>query len=504
MPIGKRQRYHLEPPCGLMNDPNGLACYNGKYYAFFQWNRFAKDHTSKEWGWFESDDLTRWTFRGTALMPDQLYDRDGVLSGSAAAGDEGLYLYYTGKVKVNGQRRSHQCVALMRDGRHIIKLGPVVGTPAACTEHFRDPNVRRLRSGAFLMVLGGQRAADGKGSVFAYRSTDGRHFTPAGELASSDAYEMIECPELLDLGGRHVLLYCPQRRDNARDVCGESFSVYKPVRLDEATMTLPAAEDRNLDQGYVRMDAGFDFYAPQTMACPDGRHLLFAWMSRMEEPQERVFSAGDPYIHCLTMPRELSWQGGRLIQRPARELCQLMGAPVPCKAAAVEDLAVSAAALAERGLPGLTDEKDAQGEKSLPGPAGEKRPAPAGAPASALIARPRTRSWRAQLRLSADDAPHELRVGVNGDALIAYDGAAGRLALTRESLDQTGPESRSIALPALIDLDIWSDTSSVEVFVNGGEAVLSARIAPGAGEPCALIAGAPDSAEISVSEIADR
>lgn len=52
-----RQQYHLEPDCGLLNDPNGLAYFKGKYHVFFQWNRFAKNHSYKEWGLFTSPDL---------------------------------------------------------------------------------------------------------------------------------------------------------------------------------------------------------------------------------------------------------------------------------------------------------------------------------------------------------------------------------------------------------------------------------------------------------------
>ena len=29
--------YHIYPEYGLLNDPNGLAYYNGKYHLFHQW-----------------------------------------------------------------------------------------------------------------------------------------------------------------------------------------------------------------------------------------------------------------------------------------------------------------------------------------------------------------------------------------------------------------------------------------------------------------------------------
>ena len=58
MSIDIRQKFHLEPNVGLLNDPNGLIQYKGIYYVFFQWNRFEKNLTYKEWGLFTSKNLT--------------------------------------------------------------------------------------------------------------------------------------------------------------------------------------------------------------------------------------------------------------------------------------------------------------------------------------------------------------------------------------------------------------------------------------------------------------
>ena len=77
---------------------------------------------------------------------------------------------------------------------------------------------------------------------------------------------------------------------------------------------------QNLDEGRKKMDQGFDFYAPQTFTSPDGRKILFAWMSRMEEEEEKLFGAGESSIHCMTLPRELSYRNGELCQLPVREL----------------------------------------------------------------------------------------------------------------------------------------------------------------------------------------
>ena len=70
----------------------------------------------------------------------------------------------------------------------------------------------------------------------------------------------------------------------------------------------------------VSLDYGLDFYAPQTFTSPDGRKILFAWMSRMEEEEEKLFGEGESSIHCMTLPREISYRNGELCQLPVREL----------------------------------------------------------------------------------------------------------------------------------------------------------------------------------------
>lgn len=36
-----RQQFHVQPPYGLLNDPNGFAYYQGKYHLFYQWFPFG-------------------------------------------------------------------------------------------------------------------------------------------------------------------------------------------------------------------------------------------------------------------------------------------------------------------------------------------------------------------------------------------------------------------------------------------------------------------------------
>ena len=65
------------------------------------------------------------------------------------------------------------------------------------------------------------------------------------------------------------------------------------------------------------VDYGIDFYAPQTVAAPDGRRIMIGWMQNWDACGIR--SPEEPWFGQMSLPRELSLKDGRLYQRPVRE-----------------------------------------------------------------------------------------------------------------------------------------------------------------------------------------
>lgn len=449
----KKQWFHLEPPRGLLNDPNGLAFFRGKYYVFFQWNRFAKDHSYKEWGMFTSTDMLNWTFEGSALLPDQTYDKCGTYSGSGLMIDHKLCLFYTGNVKKDGRRKSSQCMAVTDDGHTFLKLGKVIETPEEYTEHFRDPKVFRTRENGYYMVIGGQRK-NGKGAVALFHSGDGFKWEYSGMPAVTESYEMIECPDLFQLSGEYVLLYNPQSRDNEKDKDIFSFSAAKFIKFDEQKGFF---NDNDLDRNFFRIDYGFDFYAPQTFEDANGRRILYAWMSRMDSAQESAFAGGEPRIHCLTLPRELRIREGKLLQMPVRELEQLKGEAV-------------------RAV--RTD-------------------------SGAYELNPPERAY--SLRFSADDPKRKIAVRFHGgEASLTWFPKEQMVRFCRKNWLTGLEEQRECTLETFTEAEIWSDQSSLEIFLNGGEAVMSSRIFPAGDKMEVIISGIGGSGEIRMNRIKEE
>ncbi|WP_227317355.1 sucrose-6-phosphate hydrolase [Cedecea davisae] len=315
-------RWHHAPVTGLMNDPNGFVWFSGRWHLFYQWNPLTPDHKYKCWGHWSSADLLHWRHEPLALMPSQDYDRNGCYSGSAVDNQGRLTLCYTGNVKFDdGGRTAWQCLAVENERGEFDKIGPVLALPEGYTGHVRDPKVWQ-HNGRWYMVLGAQDK-DKRGKVLLFSSPDLHVWDSEGEIAGNgingltDAGYMWECPDLFELGGRHVLICCPQ--GIAREP--ERFLNVYPAACLIGDFDYSTASFRHGELN--ELDAGFEFYAPQTAQAPDGRRLLVGWMGVPDGEEMLQPTLANGWIHQMTCLRELTLQNGKLYQRPIAELAAL-------------------------------------------------------------------------------------------------------------------------------------------------------------------------------------
>ncbi|MFD1773332.1 glycoside hydrolase family 32 protein [Paenibacillus rhizophilus] len=432
-----RQGYHIQPKTGLLNDPNGFAFFQGEYHLFYQWFPLGPVHGLKYWYHTSSPDLVHWTNRGVALRPDRNFDSHGVYSGSAIEHDGRLYLMYTGNTRDdNWERLPYQCMAQMEKDGSIHKFqSPVIGgPPSGYTDHYRDPKVWH-QDGFFYAVIGAQRS-NLTGCAVLYRSIDLHKWELLGELRTGlpDFGYMWECPDYFELAGQGILCFCPQgaRLDEPGNIYPAGYLIGEPLDV----------ETRDFRHGDFRLlDRGFDFYAPQTTLTPDGRRILVGWMGLPDVPYP---TDDHGWAHCLTLPRELRVEGGRLYQLPARELQAL------------------------RGKESFSIGKISDGTYSPPGFSGSR--------------------YELLIEFNNVDAFEfgvGLRTGEGERTVLVCDSRDSRLMLDRTLSGRPIAAEygmvRSCAVnPSAVKLQLFVDTSSVEVFVDDGREVFTARIFPDA------------------------
>ncbi|MBY0203904.1 beta-fructofuranosidase [Paenibacillus intestini] len=439
-----RQGYHIQPVTGLLNDPNGFSFYEGYYHLFYQWFPLGTEHGMKYWYHTRSKNLVTWENVGIAIEPGTPYDSHGAYSGSAIEKDGKLNLIYTGNTRdENWIRHPFQCLAFMDEQNVITKFEhPVISdVPTGYTEHFRDPKVW-LHEDVYYGVIGAQRT-DETGCTVLYCSEDLKHWQFLGEIGttlSSFGY-MWECPDYLELEGQGVLIFSPQgipaESDRYQNIYQSGYLIGEPLNLETREFTHGEFEE---------LDRGFDFYAPQTMHSPDGRRIMVAWMGL---PDLAYPTDDSGWAHCLTIPRQLSIQGGKLIQQPVPEMAQLR--------------------------------KDQQGIRIQDSLSNESR----------SFAGFNGIAYELQCEISQNDADLvgiEFRASDTEKTVIQYDRLQRKLILDRSqsgaALSEASGTIRTCTLNEDIDVDaviklhMFVDSSSVEIFVNDGQEVFTSRIFP--------------------------
>jgi beta-fructofuranosidase len=320
--------FHLMPPVGWLNDPNGLCFYQGEYHVFFQYSPESPLGGRKFWGHYVSPDLVNWKYLGAPLLTDTLWDRDGVYSGSAFTEDGALELFFTGNVKEPGDfdyisagRQANILYTKSSNGVDFEEKQLLLTNkdyPPSYTCHVRDPKVWE-ENGRYFMIMGGRRKND-QGAVMIYSSADKKKWHLQREITSPEPFGyMWECPDLFRMEDKYFLLCCPQglspEEDRYQNLYQSGCFLCDDFSLKEKNEYLCAPES------FRELDWGFDFYAPQTFTDENGRRILIGWAGIPEETRygnEPIIREG--WQHCLTVPRELSFDGRILRQSPVREL----------------------------------------------------------------------------------------------------------------------------------------------------------------------------------------
>ncbi len=443
----QRPGFHLSAPVGWMNDPNGLSFYKGKYHLFFQYHPYDSHWGPMHWGHAVSRDLLHWEYLPCALAPDTDYDGEGCFSGTALELPDGRHLLcYTGvsrEVGPDGKTRVFQTQNLaFGDGENYEKYpgNPILTArdlpEGGSAADFRDPKILRLPDGRFRLLAANNSKAFG-GTILLYESRDLEHWELLGVTAKNCGRLglMWECPDIFRLDGTDVLLI------SAQDMLPKGFEYHN----GNGTVALLGAfgEDSPVfrEQADQAVDYGIDFYAPQTILTPDGRRVMIGWLQNWDTCNQHFRNS--PWFGQMSLPRELFVKDGRLCQRPLRELEGLRGEPIRYDNVLLEDGIVS--------LPGLRG-RMLELELEL-WPEGELY-------------------QRFALRFAEDETFHTTVSFRPHESVLKLDRkfSGSRRAIIHQRRAKVAHESGRLKLRVILD------RFSCEVFVGGGEQVLSMAV----------------------------
>jgi fructan beta-fructosidase len=327
-----RPQFHFTPDSMWMNDPNGMVYYEGEYHLFYQHHPFSNVWGPMHWGHAISEDLIHWEHLPIALYPDSL---GTIFSGSAVIdwnnssglgnGKEppmvAIFTHHNHELeKAGSDLFQYQSIAYSPDrGRTWIKYqeNPVLKNPGI--RDFRDPKVSWYEEGQkWMMVF----AAHDR--ILFYSSPNLTDWEKESEFSMDRApgEGVWECPDFfpLSIGEEDKWILLVSIGNGGPN--GGSGTKYYLGDFNGKTFTCDHPEE-----GSRWIDYGKDNYAGVTWSdipSEDGRRLFMGWMSNWQYAQSVPTAR---WRSAMTLPRELRLkafeEGYRLTSLPAAELTQL-------------------------------------------------------------------------------------------------------------------------------------------------------------------------------------
>lgn len=152
------------------------------------------------------------------------------------------------------------------------------------------------------------------------------------------------------------------------------------------------------------------------------RRILIGWMGIPDADYDNDATVAYDWIHALTMPRELEWKDGKILQHPLKEMKDLRKNAFTCELEAFTKWA----------------------------------------PADCCF----------ELRFDVEEAKN-LELKLREDVTISWKDGLFTLSMGESG---RGRKQRFAKVEELSDITIFSDTSAIEIFINNGETVLTTRV----------------------------
>ena len=309
-----RPIYHYVNPEAMLNDPNGLCFWQGRWHLFYQ--AYPPEDTRQHWGHAVSDDLVHWRDLPYCIYPNP---ERCCFSGSALVEEDRVIAMYHGTevgnmvaissdpLLLNWEKIGNRAVVPMNKERTFAGNVPIGMHPPRVF----DPCIWK-KGDSYYSITGGQLPTGPGGKLiranFLYRSVDLEHWEYLHPFVENDLYSMVgddgACPYFWPIGDRHMLLFF-SHTSGGQYLLGDY--------------------DQDRDKFVVTYGAKFNFgpYGPAGVhapsATPDGNDgIIVIFNMNPGKPTDR-------WNQIMTLPRRLTVNGDTVYQEPAGDMESLRG-----------------------------------------------------------------------------------------------------------------------------------------------------------------------------------
>lgn len=317
-----RPAFHLTPPVGCMGDPNGGIYHDGWYHIFYGLQPFAYHPGAWYWAHARSEDLLHWEHMKTGLTPAFDLGLHAIGSGSTMITMDGKKLAFYSQNKDGSMKfwRAQFTNENLSEWKHEGK------NPILTLEHpglppydgfWRDPFVFAAGERTFLICCADLFDENYVPvPIFEAKNKELTEWEYKGNLFTvpKHKYRNLEVPEFKPMGDKWIFM--------ASTDAPIDRTIYFVGDFDlENLQFIPGLEGA--------LDYSGHYYAQESILDDKGYLFLLAWIPGWDRDwlptymNEPLKNSNPLWNGCFSLPRQLSFEKGQLIQKPVDILKQL-------------------------------------------------------------------------------------------------------------------------------------------------------------------------------------
>ncbi|MDE6655595.1 MAG: glycoside hydrolase family 32 protein, partial [Anaeroplasmataceae bacterium] len=305
-----RLKYHMMPPVGWMNDPNGLIYFGCKYHLFYQYNPYNTLPGTMVWGPSTSKDLIRFKDEPIAIVPTE--EHTSIFSGGAIEINGELNAIYTLHYEHDGLKKEEVYLSKSKDGIHFSNPVCVFDNDVLPENisrmDFRDPFPVQIDD-TYYVLLGGKDIKLNKGVIVVlkgntldkleYAFTLGP-FYELGDMGECPSYYKVDNKDVIIVSGCHV-----QNRENDFRNINSSIFIVGELDFKQGKMAIDFIKE---------IDKGDAFYAPQFIN-GSNEPVMIGWME-MWGKEYPTHEMNHNWTGAFSIPRKLLIKDNDIYQMP--------------------------------------------------------------------------------------------------------------------------------------------------------------------------------------------